>query len=172
MTHHTMSEYSYHGVTKVAEDPALLFQRFLVVSQTGDLQIDEMINYELNPSPMSLFEAKNILRHVDKPQLAKAIRKYVSPKSDKAMTQTVQWTDHYVLDGGSLLHHLKWMERCTYSSIADDYASVTVKHYAKATVVFVVYGAGPSIKDCVHQRRSRNKNVNKVNIIGAITFVG
>ena len=95
MTHHTMSECSYHGgtsrsfkrsskvktlasgsVVKVAEDrtidPALLFQRFLVVSQTGDLQIDEMMNYELSPYPMSLFEAKNILRQLDKPQLAEA----------------------------------------------------------------------------------------------------
>ena len=63
------------------------------------------------------------------------------------------------------------MEMCTYSSIADDYASLTVKHYAKATVVFGVYGAGQSIKDYAHQRRSRNRDVNKVNIIGAITFV-
>ena len=49
---------------KVAEDrtidPALLFQRFLVVSQTGDLRLDEVMNYELCPYPMSLFEAKNI----------------------------------------------------------------------------------------------------------------
>ena len=64
------------------------------------------------------------------------------------------------------------MKRCTYSSIVDDYASFTVQHYGKATVVFGVYRAGPSIKDCAHQRRSRNKNVNKVNIIGATQFVG
>ena len=121
---------------------------------------------------MSLFEAKNVLRQLDKPQLAEAIRNYASPKSDNAITQTVPGTDHYVVDRGSLLHHLKWMERCTYGSIADDYASFTVEHYAKATVVFCVYGTGPSIKDFAHQRRSRNKNVNKVNIIGAITFVG
>ena len=172
MIHHTMSEYSYHGVTycslkrsskvktlasgsvvKVAEDrtidPALLFQRFLVVSQTGDLQIDEMMNYELSPYLMSLFQAKNILCQLDKPQLEEAIRNYASPKSDNAITQTVPGTHHYILDGGgggSLLHHLKWMERCTYSSIADDCASFTVKHYAKATAVFGVYGDEPSIK--------------------------
>ena len=173
-----MSKRSYHGATshsfkwswkvkiltsgstvKVAKDrtidPALLFQRFLVVSQTGDLQIDKMMNYELSPYPMSLFEAKNILCQLDKPQLAEAIRNYASPKSDNSITQTVPGTDHYVLDGGSLLHHLNWMERCTYSSIADDYASFTVKHYAKAIVVFDVYGAGPSIKNCAHQHRTR-----------------
>ena len=49
------------------------------------------------------------------------------------------------------------MERCTYSSFADDYDSFTVKHYGKVTVVFGVYRAGPSIKEC---GRSRSKNVN------------
>ena len=59
---------------KVSEDrtidPALLFQRFLVVSQTGDLRLDDVMSYELCPYPMSLFEGKDILRHPDKPWLA------------------------------------------------------------------------------------------------------
>ena len=55
---------------------------------------------------MSLFEAKNILHQLDKPQLAEAIRNYASPKSENAITQTVPGTDRYVLDEGSLLHHL------------------------------------------------------------------
>ena len=101
-------------------DPALLFQRFLVVSQTGDLQIGEVMNYELSPYLMSLFEAESIFRQADKLQLAEVIRNYTSPKSDNAVTQRVPRTDHYVLDGGSLLHYLKWMEGCTYSSTADD----------------------------------------------------
>lgn len=161
---------------KVADDrtidPALLFQRFLVVSQTGDLQLDEVMSYELCPYPMSLFEGKNILRAPDKPQLAEAIRNYVTPKADNAVTQTVAVTDHYVLDGGSLIHRLKWTDGSTYSSIADDYASFTVKHYGRATVVFDGYEVGPSIKDCTHQRRSRNLNANKVNITGVTKFVG
>ena len=131
-------------------DPALLFQRFLVVSQTGDLQLDEVMSYELCPYPTSLFEAKNTLRPPDKPQLAEAIRNHVTTKSEDAVTQRVPGTDHYVLDGGSLLHRLKWTEGCTYSSIAENYATFTVQHYAKATVVFDGYGVGPSIKHCTH----------------------
>ena len=67
------------------------------MSQTGDLQIDEMMNYELSPYSYQL----------DKPQLAEAIRNYASAKSDNAISQTVPGMDHYVLDGGSLLHQLK-----------------------------------------------------------------
>ncbi|KAG1684201.1 hypothetical protein GQR58_009491 [Nymphon striatum] len=114
-------------------DPALLFQRFLVVSQTGDLQI-----------------------------VGGGNKNYATTKSDNAVNQTVPGTDHYVLDGGSLIHRLKWTEGFTYSSIADEYASFTVRHYGKATVVFDGYEAGPSTKDCSHQRRNRNKNATKV----------
>ena len=78
---------------------------------------------------MSLFEGKDILRQPDKPQLAEALRNYVKTKSDNAVTQTVPVTEHYVLDGGSFLHRLKWTEGTNYSSIRDDYASFTVKHW-------------------------------------------
>ena len=103
---------------------------------------------------MSLFEGKGLLRQADKPQLAEAIRNYVKTKSDSGMQQTVPVTEHNVPDGGSLLHRLKWKEGSTYSSIADDYASFTVENSGRATVVFDGYEVEPSIKDCVHQRRS------------------
>ena len=103
------------------------------------------------------------LAPADKLQLAKAIRNYVKTKSDSRV-QTVPVTEHNVLDGGSLLHCLKWKEGSTCSLIADDYASFTVKNYGRATVVFNGYEVGPSIKDCAHQRRSQKLNVNKVNI--------
>ena len=67
------------------------------MSQTGDLQIDEMMNYELSPYPYQL----------DKPQLAEVIRNYASAKSDNAISQTVPGMDHYVLDGGIAFAPLK-----------------------------------------------------------------
>ena len=36
----------------------------------------------------------------------------------------------------------------------------------------MVYEIGPSIKDCIYQRRSRNLTANKVNITQATKFVG
>ena len=112
------------------------------MSQTGDLQVDEMMHYELSLYPMSLFEANNILCQLDKPQLAEAIKNYASPKSHTAVTQTVPGTEHYVVDGELRFYRLKWMEGCTYSSNTDDYGSFTVKHYAKTTVVLMVMGMG------------------------------
>ncbi|KAG0715131.1 hypothetical protein GWK47_012669 [Chionoecetes opilio] len=150
-------------------DPALLFQRFLVVSQTADLSLDEVMAHELSPYPPSLFEAKHLLRKPNKAQLMAAMKEQ---SSDDAVLKDVPEVEHNVLDGGSLLHRLKWSEGKTYCSIADDYASFTVKHYGKATIVFDGYIGGPNTKDIIHQRRRKNRTSNKVNIAEGTKFVG
>ena len=143
-----------------------------MVSQSGDLNLSEVMEYELSPYPPSLFEAKDGLRKPDKAQLLEAIRNYVTPTSDDAVLETIPVTDHYVLDGGSFLHRLKWTEGSTYNSIADEYAKFNLDLYGHATVVFDGYSGGPGIKDNTHQRQGANKTANKVNILDATKFVG
>ena len=94
-------------------DSALLFQRFLVVSQSEELGLDEVLHYELSPHLPSLFEANNVLRNPDKAQLLEVIREYLS-SSKAAKLEVIPKTDHYVLDGSSLLRCLKWKEGSTY----------------------------------------------------------
>ena len=71
------------------------------------------------------------------------------------MKESAPKTDHYVLDGGSLLHRVPWKAGDSYGSIAQSYADFTIRHYGLATVVFDRYG-GQSIKDNTHQRRVMN----------------
>ena len=135
-------------------DPALLFQRFLVVSRSGDLSFGEVLSYELSPFPPALFEARNILRKADKPQLAQAIRDHATDLSSEAVVNSLPETDCYVLDGGSLLHRLPWKTGESYGAIAQSYADFTVRHYGQATVVFDGYDEGTAIKDNMHQRHA------------------
>jgi len=153
-------------------DSALLFQRFLVVSQTAELSLDEIMNYELSPYPQSLFEGKQILRKADKAQLMHALKAHVTAISDEAVLETTPEVEHNVLDGGSLLRRLKWSVGRTYTSIANDYAAFTVKHYGKATVVFDGYSGEPSTKDNTHQRRGQNRDGHKVTITETTKFTG
>ena len=89
-------------------DPALLFQSFLVVSQSGELGLDEVLHYELSPHLPSLFEANNVLRKPDKAWLLELIRKYLS-SSKAAKLEAIPKTDHYVLDGGNAcIIHCGW----------------------------------------------------------------
>src|SRR6218665_3048285 len=166
---------AYARGVKVSEertiDPVLLFQRFLVVSQSGELCPEDVIKYELSPYPPSLFEGRYVLRKPEKAQLQEAIQNHVK-SSDAAVLQSIPKTDHYVLDGGSLLHRLKWREGSKYSSIADSYASFTSNLYGKANVVFDGYTTGrPNTKDNTHVRR-RSNVTNNVNIREAIHLLG
>ena len=42
---------NFPKIVALCIDPALLFQRFLVVSQTGDLRLDDVMSYELLSLP-------------------------------------------------------------------------------------------------------------------------
>jgi len=137
-------------------DPALLFQRFLVVSRSGDLSLKEVLTFELSPYPPALFETRNILRKADKPQLAQAIWEYAKDLSSEAVMDTAPVTDCYVLDRGSLLHRSPCNKGDSYGTIAESYAEFTVRNYGLATVVFDGYGAGASIKDNTHQKMGKN----------------
>ena len=135
-------------------DSALLFQRFMVVSQTGELSLEEVMRYELSSFPPTLFEARNVFRKADKPQLlAHAIRDHASD----AMLDCVPVSTRHVIDVGSLLHRVPWQLGTRDGEIAKHYADFAIRHYGPATTVeFDGYEEGPSIKDNTHQRRGRN----------------
>jgi hypothetical protein len=142
-----------------AINPELLFQRFLVVSQAGDLTLNDIMDYELSPYPPALFEAKHVFQKADKPQLAHALRDFVSQSSSNAViTDSIPESEHFVLDGGSLLHRLSWKKGITYGEIAEEYVNFTISKYGMATVVFDGYSGEPSIKDNEHQRRQRKSH--------------
>ena len=113
------------------------------------------------------------MRQPDKPQLAEATRNQATNECDNIITQTVPLSDNYTLDGGSLLHGLKWVEGSSYSKIVNEYSVFTTKHYDKATVVFDGYGNKAEIKDCAHHHRySKNVNAKKGNATVEAKFAG
>ena len=66
-------------------DHALLFQRLLVIAtNSNDIDLPEILSYELCSFPPSLFGDKQMLLKSDKPPLAKAIEKFVIQKKTDA----------------------------------------------------------------------------------------
>src|SRR6218665_1465305 len=53
-----------------------LFEWFLVVANTGELSLEEVMSYELSPFPPALFDSINVFIKADKPQLAHAISEH------------------------------------------------------------------------------------------------
>lgn len=134
--------------------------------------MEDVLEYELSPFPPALFEAKYIFRKADKPQLAKAIDAYAQGLSAvENEPDDVPKTENYVLDGGSLIHRVKWMKGTTYGLIANGYADFVVRNFGRATVFFDGYSDQPSIKDSTHQRRQK-KHHPKVNFTEDTIFMG
>jgi hypothetical protein len=80
-----------------------------------------------------------------KAELLKGVTLSLSPEPPTA----------YVVDGGNLLHAVKWLKTGTNVDVALQYLSYLTRNYAgSVTVVFDGYCNGPSIKDHEHQRRS------------------
>lgn len=126
------------------------------------------MSYELCSFPAAPFEGKEIFRKANKPQLAQAVMEFSSKKSNKTVLDSIPPTEHYVLDGGSLVHHLAWKKGDSYGAIAQSYADFTTRHYG---IVFDGYSEGPSIKDNTHQRRGENTHPI-VNFNAKTEFVG
>ena len=63
----------------------------------------------------------------------------------------------YVMDGGCLLHRVKWKQDGTYIQIVSQYIDYIRKHYGQnCVIVFDGYGNGPSVKDHEHTRRAKS----------------
>lgn len=116
------------------------------------------MSYELNPFLTALFEAKEIFRNADKPQVAHTVVEYSSKKSKVSVMDYMPLSEHYeyAFDGGSLVHRLPWKKGDSYGDIARMYADFTTRHSGTTTVVFDDCSEGPSIKDNTHQRRAQN----------------
>ena len=63
----------------------------------------------------------------------------------------------YVLDGGALLHGVRWTKNMSFAEIADLYVSHVARCYGQNVhVVFDGYEAGASVKDHEHMRHKNN----------------
>ena len=108
---------------------------YLVLS---DVDIEEVMKYELQTFPPSLFETAMVLRKPNKPQLAKALQEHaLNTKSMIPESSFDKNKNHqFILDCGSLVHEIKWQTGATYNEIAKAYASFVLKHYG----IKYVYG--------------------------------
>ena len=99
-------------------------------------------DYELTAFPTLLFK-DNFMHKSVEAQLAKSLTDSVD-SSEQVM---------HVLDGGALLHRVKWGKKMPYQQVAKQYVSYVRGKYGESCVVFDGYEQGLSIKDHEHLRR-------------------
>ena len=137
---------------KVYVHPTILFSRLLVIMERED-DVKKYFAYELTPIPTSLFQ-DGMMRKATKSMLANFITRNIHSVQNYLFPV-------YIIDGGALLHKVKWStNNADVQQILDQYSSYLRGRYGVCCVVFDGYESGPSIKDHEHKRRSGKKAAN------------
>jgi len=129
-------------------DSNLLFSRLIIIAQRCD-DIEPIFCHELTAVPAAFFK-DGMMHETAKSLLAKELKGAVKLR---VCNSTVPL--NYVVDGGWLLHKVKWQSVGTYDDVLDQYVHYVCRYFgSKATIVFDGYGNGPTTKDQEHNRRS------------------
>lgn len=112
-------------------DPSLLFQR-ICVSRNFDTDVASFFKFELAPYPLSLFDEGGMR----KTQKASFFELF----SDIQNINLSQKKYSFVIDGGMLLHRVKWRQGQTFHSICTSYVDYLQRNYdGEVIVVFDGY---------------------------------
>ena len=123
-------------------DPLGLFSRLLaIVGRSND--IESYFQYELTQEPTSIFKDQ-MMRKTTKANLKNLLVENAE-SLDKIPNGKI------IVDGGALLHQVKWIKATTYHDITDQYRQYLESRYGKCTVVFNGYDSGPSRASTAHQ---------------------
>lgn len=133
---------------KVNIDPVILFTSLTALAQSeGSLQRN--FKFELTHEPTALFK-DGFMRKPQKSKLRQHILQQHLPIDNCEI-------EACVVDGGALLHKVKWKANATYKEICEqylDFAKRVYRKYERVCVVFDGYNIEKaSTKDHEHQRR-------------------
>lgn len=130
-------------------DSLKLFNHLIIISEC-EVKIQEALRFELTPTLMSQFAKNQKLRKPDKATLSRFLKACVEPVEKKTCTSLV-------VDGGWLLHNVKWGANLTWKDVAERYLRFVKSmgiHHLWITVFFDGYGS--STKDHDHLRQTKN----------------
>ena len=145
---HALQQSKSIGNKEETTNPTLMFNRLITVAAHEE-DLEPFFEFELTYEPMSLFK-QGMMRDPDKPSL----RKVIMSDINAAKKEEMGIPDSYVLDGGALLHRVRWFKGMTFNAVAAAYSNYIRKHYAgKITVVFDGY-EDEGTKSHEHLRRN------------------
>lgn len=106
-------------------DPNLVFQRMNIVGKS-DKQLKEYFGYELAPYPMSIF-SEGLMRKIAKSKIFDMFQTETNAINHKESL--------FIIDGGMLLHRVRWSQNDLLSDILDKYVSYLKGHFGNDIIV-------------------------------------
>ena len=139
-------------------DPLILFTRLSAIIQREGW-VTDYFKYEPTAEPTSLFK-DGLMR---KP-VKSSLRNYILKRADGSKTSS---SVSCVIDGGALLHKVKWTIGSTFEDVMksyQDYIQARFSRYHNVHIVFDGYDDKLSIKATEHKRRSLQSTSPNVNV--------
>ena len=129
-------------------EPSIMFNRLITVATREDDSVP-IFEFELTYKPMSLLK-NGMVRKPDKPSL----RKVIMCDEDAVREGDIENPENYILDGGTLLHRVRWFNGMKFNAVSKANANYIRKNYRGCvTVVFDGY-RDESTKSHEHLRRN------------------
>lgn len=100
-------------------DTQLLFQRVATVANSMDLDLSDVLTFELCSITPALFDENGLPRKAHKSNLADYIWNLGNCHPDNIPTSI-----QYVLDGGRLLHRIPWLKREKFVTFVEDILNI------------------------------------------------
>ena len=131
---------------KIEINPDVLFHRICIVKK-ADEEMNDYLKWELSPFPQALFNTYGMLKNT-KSDLYNVFQEIHINVRDPVNT-------HYVIDGGFLIHKVKWITDQVFSAIMNNYISHIRNNYStNCTVIFDGYEKR-TIKQSERHRRAK-----------------
>ena len=153
------------GDTMVYIDNLVMFNRLSLLTERN-LSAMEGLKYELTAVPMSLFDNNQLMRNAHKARLGNILKEPVAP------SLTYIDAPILVIDGGWLLHYIRWKSNTTFLNIMKCYVDYIKQNGSRSVIVVFDGYECASTKDHCHKKRysSSTKELNvRVNTCCTIT---
>ena len=112
----------------VEVDPMILFLRVTcVIGERKEMRAH--LKHEFSKHPPSLFES-TCMRKTVKSVLADVLKSYANPVCSNELQNP-----HYIIDGGHLLHTVKWPKEGTYGDVIDGYVAYVMNNYGQEAFI-------------------------------------
>lgn len=135
--------------------PYVLFQRMSIAAERN-LTLKESLSHELTIVPASLFNDEQFMRESHKHKLGKYLKDKVT--SLDVTWETIPISQVLIVDGGWLIHQIKWECGKLFSDIGTSYVDLLKRLANGRRCIAVFDGYSSSPKDHEHQRRLKNSS--------------
>ena len=130
---------------EVPIDKLLIFQRICIIKKS-DEELKEYLKYELAPFPLALFDESGM------PKTQKSALYNTFDECEMSLKDNYFY---YVVDGGMLLHQVKWHFKEKFITLCDQYIRYIIRNYREnVAIVFDGYD-DITIKKVERNRRAR-----------------